>query len=398
MTVPSLIVPLVVLLASCSSPSPSANTVQLKDTTATQASALLQSNDLRVLPTVDSLDVINHAAIGCLRRFFAQKLLTDAPNDYWSTSDLDRCGPIDSELFYAEYDEKGELRYPPTLMSIRRTDVEDERILRVRWAAIDSGGAVNDARYVFDFLARRTAEGVRLFLPVEHNTRAWERRTVGTIQYILSPEHTFSVTEAQEQVAAIGRLSDFFGLEPFPITYYACTDPAELFRMKGFQHHVLMHTYPTGGRADTHDRVYAGNNKDIYTHEVVHLFSGRMFSDASPLLDEGLATLLGGSNEHNYAWHRANMARYLKEHPAMDLSQHCNTHLQEYTNGDTSIPYMIGALLCERVLRREGKAGLFQVLSRGSDPWPLLAPYGITPENLTVELVKEVGQPAPVFR
>lgn len=392
------VIGLFALLAACSSPSQPASTEPTVDNTATAPSNVLEGNDLGIGPGVDSSDAIDQASIACLRRFFAQKLLTDAVNDYWSAEDMERYGPADGELLYAEYDDKGDLHYLPALMSIRRTRTEDERVLRVRWATADSSGTPGDARYVFDFLARRTAEGVRLFFPLEYNTRNWERRTVGPVEYIISPEHIFSETEAREQVAAIDRLSDFFGVEPFPITYYACTDPAAIFRAKGFQHHVLMHTYASGGRADTHDRVYAGNNKAIYTHEIVHLFAQRVFSNAPDLLNEGLATLLGGSTEHDYAWHRANMARYLEGDQPADLGAYCNTHLQKYIDGETSVPYMIGALLCERVLRREGKAGLFRVFSAGSDPWPALIAYGITQETLTAELLKEVRQPVPELR
>ena len=108
------------------------------------------------------------------------------------------------------------------------------------------------------------------------------------------------------------------------------------------------------------------------------------------MLEEGLATLIGGSVGHDYAWHRANLERYLTADPSLDLRDRCTTTMRDYINEDTSVPYVIGAVLCEHILRRGGKEGFLQVMSEGVDLWPALARYGITPETLTRELRKEL--------
>ena len=102
-------------------------------------------------------------------------------------------------LRYAEFDSVGDPRYRPTLLHIRPTEVAEERILTVRWARTDSTGVATDVRYVFDFLARRTADGVRLATPVDHLSRGWKTRQVGTVRYIISPQHVFSPEQAEEQ-------------------------------------------------------------------------------------------------------------------------------------------------------------------------------------------------------
>ena len=246
------------------------------------------------------------------------------------------------------------------------------------------------AKYLFAFLVRSTAEGARLSLPLEHNTASWERRTVGTVTYIISPRHAFNAAEAEEQRRVIERLSAFFEVPAFPITYYSYAGPADLYAARGFLRHPLMHTLASGGMVDGTNNVHSGNNKDIYTHEVVHLFSQSRTKEPPALLEEGLATLIGGSVEHDYAWHRANLQRYLAADPSLDLRDRCTTTMRDYINVDTSVPYVIGAVLCEHILRRDGKAGLLHVMSEGVDPWPALARYGITPETLTKELRKEL--------
>ena len=359
-------------------------------------SNVLTVADIRIAAEVDTTNAANLDAVNCLRRYLTRKMDPEAPNDYWYAPDdlsrpsgMEHYGGPYAELRYAEYDSVGDLRYRPTVLEARAAG-EGELQLKVMWSEQTGTPDTSGAKYMFEFLVRSTAEGARLSLPLEHNTASWERRTVGTVTYILSPRHVFDPAEAEEQRSMIERLSAFFEVPTFPITYYSYAGPADLYAARGFLVHPLMHTLASGGMVDGTNNVHSGNNKDIYTHEVVHLFSQSRTKEPPPLLEEGLATLIGGSVEHDYAWYRTNLQRYLATDPSLDLRDRCTTTMRDYINADTSVPYVIGAVLCERILRRDGKAGLFQVMSEGVDPWPALARYGITPETLTRELRKEL--------
>lgn len=356
-------------------------------------SNVLTVADIRIAPGVDTTHAATLEAVNCLRRFLTRKMDPEAPNDFWYEPDIEHYGGPYAELRYAEYDSVGDLRYFPTLLEARPA-LEDGLLLKVMWSDANGTPDLSKARYAFEFLVRSTAEGARLALPLEYNTASWERRTAGKVTYIISPRHVFNPAEAEEQRMMIDRLSTFFDVPPFPITFYSYTGPADLYATRGFLQHPLMHTLQSGGMVDGTNNVHSGNNKDIYTHEVVHLFSHRKIKDPPNLLEEGLATLIGGSVEHDYAWHRANLKRYLDADSTLDLRDRCTTTVRDDIYEDTSVPYVIGAVLCERILRRDGEAGLFQVMAEGADPWPALARYGITPETLTRELRKEL-EPEP---
>lgn len=385
--------PLLLLLIGCTA-KPQATAPVVEEV----HSNLLTVADIRIAPGVDTTDLATLDAINCLRRFLTHKMDPEAPNDYWYASDYEHYGGPYAELRYAEFDSVGDLRYRPTVLEARSAG-EDGLLLNVMWSdepVPPYGGTLNGgtpdlstAQYAFEFLVRSTAEGARLSLPLEHNTASWERRTVGPITYIISPRHVFHPAEAEEMRGMIERLSTFFEVPPFPITFYSYAGPADLFAAKGFLQHPLM-TLASGGMVDGTNNVHSGNDRDIYVHEVVHLFSHHRKHVGANLLEEGLATLIGGSVEHDYAWHRANLKRYLAADPSLDLRDRCTTTMRDYINEDTSVPYVIGAVLCERILRRDGKQGLFRVMSDGEDPWPALARYGITPETLTAELRKEL--------
>ena len=353
---------------------------------------VLAGKHLSVWPTVDTTDAVNREAIDRLRCFFDQKHQTEAPGDFWYAGDMKRYVKPYNDLLYVEYDSVGDLKFLPTLIRISHIR-KDDRLLTVKWADPEGAGSAADVPYVFDFHVRRTPNGMRLSLPLEHNTELWERHDLGTLHYIVSPAHRFDPVQAQEQADAIQDLAEFFNVEPFPINFYLFMDPSELFRARGFQVHPRMFTHPTGGMVDAGENVYSGNNKEVYTHEIVHLFTERKFDDRSDLLEEGLATLLGGSGEHPYAWHRDNLRRHLQADPTMDLSERLDPYVQYYINEHTNVPYVIGAILCEKIIREQGKEVLYDVITLNKDPWPALADLGISKSELTQVLLQELEKP-----
>lgn len=353
-------------------------------------SPLLTVADIRIADSVDTTHAATLEAVNCLRRFLTRKMDPEAPNDFWYAPDIEDYGGPYAELRYAEYDSVGDLRYYPTVLEARAAG-EGQLLLKVMWSDVPGTLDLSTAKYAFEFLVRYTEEGARLALPLQHNTAHWERRTVGHVTYIISPRHVFNPAEAEEQRVMIERLSAFFGVPPFPINFYSYAGAADLFTSKGYLRHPLIGEINSGGMVDGKNNVHSGNDKDIYTHEVVHLFSQHRTKERPNLLEEGLATLIGGSGEQDYVWHRTNLQRYLAADATLDLRDRCNTVMRDYINEDTSVPYVIGAVLCERILRRDGKEALFRVMAEGEDPWPALARYGITPETLTAELRKELA-------
>jgi hypothetical protein len=337
----------------------------------------LIASDLRVWRTVDTTDVQAQADVACLRRFFVHKMDPNAAQDFWWQADVETYVRPYEDLLYTEYDSEATLRYLPTLME-RRPLPNGDRLLRVKWAATDSTGKAEEVRQVFGFLARDTPEGVRLAMPLEWNTATWERQQVGRITYIVSPLRRIDAAVAHAQLQDVEGLGRFFGIAPFPITFYSFRDPAELFRARGFELHPAMYNHATGGRLDHGGQVYSGNNSERYTHEVVHAFIFRSLGRSGmDLLHEGLATWLGGSNEHPYAWHRAQLQRMLAEQPDRDLSKDLNVYNSTYYADETNVAYTIGALVVEHILRTAGKEALFALFAEEYTDLSALEEHGI---------------------
>ena len=70
---------------------------------------------------------------------------------------------------------------------------------------------------------------------------------------------------------------------------------------------------------------------------------------------------------------------------------------QLFIDNDTNVPYAIGAVLCEHILRKAGKEGLFNVLASGADPWPMLAEFGVQKAEIGALIRHELELPILVM-
>ncbi len=120
--------------------------------------------------------------------------------------------------------------------------------------------------------------------------------------------------------------------------------------------------------ADTYNQlIYAGNNSEYYPHEVVHLYTHAKFPRQSHhWADEGIAALIGGSTGYDIEWHWEKLRRFVLENPdyKMDNLIDLQTNIP---NGEfiTDFRYPIGALICQKIMEKEGMKGIFEALQAG---------------------------------
>lgn len=346
---------------------------------------------LSLATTLAFRDSTEEKSVEPLYRFFERKMYPLENQDFWLDSDIAYYKKPFDQVRYVEYDSEGKLIYHPTLLHITPLS-NGEKLLRVRWASVDEKGNTDKVRYVFEFLSVPTDQGYRLKSPIAHKTRNFTQIQYGPISYRVSPKHQFDPKVAQEQLDNLNTLSAFFAVETFPLTFYSCQDPSDLFRAQGFLLHPLMYKHETGGMVDWAENVWSGNNRDEYTHEIVHVFTKRKFGYRHNLMDEGLATLLGGSNGHGYTHHRQFFAKYLKQEPELDMTEYLVTTIPAYLKEDTNIPYVIGALICEHILEEAGKVELFEIMSSKEDPWLRLAKFGLGKDEINRTLRERLSK------
>lgn len=343
---------------------------------------------LSLRPYLKPKDNFEEQTIKVLENFFKTKNETPAENEYWASSDFKKYNYPFRDIFDIEVNDTIKNFFQPQLIEIIETNNEGERLLKISFI-----GHVNNQpfiRGIFNILAiQENDKDIKLKRPLDYFTRNWEQQTIGNVKYVFPPYKKLDMQEVERQKSVESKLGEYFDLEPINVTYYSSTNPEELFRIKGFDYNPMMYISKDGGFAEG-DILFSGNNSEYYAHELVHIYAQKKFPKIPILLDEGFAMLLGGSGIHEYEWHRKKLKNYLIENPDFDLAVYVEPYEYKYIDNETSVPYMVGALICEHILRKHGKEKLFEFFENNTDLWNNLKSIGIDKENIDLKLKNEL--------
>lgn len=220
-----------------------------------------------------------------------------------------------------------------------------------------------------------------------------------SINYVISPYRNANQIEITQQQSDINKLCDFLNTKPINITYYSCINPKELFEIKGFDYNIMMYADKSGGLAELGNIIFSGNNSEIYTHEIVHIYTNNLYPKIDKFIDEGFATYIAGSGKYDYEWHRNKLTKFISQNPNHDFKNHLDPYERLYFEDETSIPYLTSALICERTKRIYGKEKLLEILQAEGELWQILKKVGLTKQNTNAELRKELALPlTPVWK
>lgn len=279
------------------------------------------------------------------------------------------------------------------MLEIIATEKTNDKILKIAFIGHYGETQENQLKSIYNLIAHIHKDKILLSRYLDYATRNWNTVNKGSLIYKLSPNRSANETEIIKQQKGIEKLCKFFKCNPIPITYYSCVNPKELFEIKGFDYNPMMYVDKSGGLADHGNIIFSGNNSEVYTHEIIHLYTNNLFPNINKFIDEGIATLMGGSGIYPYKWHRNKLAQFLKENKEYNLAEHTDAYERIYFESETSIPYMTSALILERTWRIYGKEKLVELLRSGEDLWTTYKTIGLTKNNINSELRKEIKLP-----
>lgn len=350
---------------------------------------VIKEYSFSISPSVDKRDADNQKVISILNGFLKTKNNSLSENEYWLSTDFDRYVYPYADIYKIESSRHGANYFKPSLMELVPISY-DEKLLKVAFIGVDPNTSETVIRCIYNIVAVKHNTEWKLKRATDHQTKDWHTKKVNSITYRYPKGKNINPKEIDLQAADIESIGEFFETSPIPITYYSCYSPKQVFEVKGFDYLPNMFFSKTGGMADKGNIIYSGNNSEYYTHEIVHIYIEDLFKHTHGLLNEGMATYIGGSGTYNYEWHRQQFAAYM-DTASIDLSEHTNPYEKLYAaNDETLVPYMLGALICERTYRIYGKDKLFELMNTGTDLWAKLNRVGLTQQNLTKEIIKEL--------
>ncbi|UPT65555.1 MAG: hypothetical protein M0D57_13530 [Sphingobacteriales bacterium JAD_PAG50586_3] len=353
---------------------------------------------LSVSPIIDKTSKVNNLIINALTDFLNTKNYSLIENKNWVRSDFEKYVYPYLDIYTIENSKFGKGFYKPTLVEIIPTEKTNQKIIKIAFIGHNSETQELQLKTIYNVIANINQDTILFSRYLDHATEKWHIVNKNSLTYKISPNKTTNKTQIAQQQIDIKHICKFLKCDAIPITYYSCINPKELFEIKGFDYTPMMYIDKTGGLADYGNIIFSGNNAEIYTHEIVHIYTSKLFPKIDKFIDEGLATYMAGSGKFDYKWHRNKLDKFLTENPNYNLAEHTDAYERIYFESETSIPYLTSALILERTLRIYGKDKLLDLLKSEKDLWTSLEIVGVTKENINTELRKEVKLPlTPVW-
>jgi hypothetical protein len=352
-----------------------------------------QYPSITLSPRIAAQDSNLSKLIPALYAFLSTKdtLLVNHP--LWDSNEFSTMIYPYQDILQIEASKHGKYFYRPTLMEMIPDTTQRTFVLKIGFLGHRNNPDENQIKAIYNLFAHIGPDNQVKFSTVHgKRTRDWSVTQRGCITYRHPPGMELQELEAKRQLEDIELICELFQCAPIPITYYSCKSPADILYIRGFDYHPMMYVHNTGGQAAPGARVYSGNHSDFYTHEIVHVYTAKLYPNIPDFLDEGLATWIGGSGKMEYAWHRQKMQKLLRENPEFKFTDHLEIYDRQYYEHDTPISYMTTALVCEYITSHFGQAKLFSLFGVEGTYWDILKMVGLTPENLDDELKRQLNK------
>jgi hypothetical protein len=348
---------------------------------------------LTVSPVIDKTGTTNQLIIETLAEFLKSKNSSLTGNKYWLRSDFQKYIYPYFDIYNIEKSKYGNDFFRPTLMEIIQTENPNQKILKIAFIGHNKETNENQLKSIYNIIANIKQGQIKLSRYLDYVTQNWQTVNKNSLTYKISPNKKINQIEINKQQQEIEKTCKFFNCHQIPITYYSCISPKEIFEIKGFDYNPMMYIDKTGGLADFGNIIFSGNNSEIYTHEIVHIYTNSLFPKIDKFIDEGLATFIAGSGKFAYEWHRTKLEKFFTENKNYNIAEHTDPFERIYYNNETSIPYLTSALILERTMRIYGKNKIIELLKSESELWTTLKTVGLTKENINEELRKEIKLP-----
>ncbi|MCX6140989.1 MAG: hypothetical protein NTX15_09210 [Candidatus Kapabacteria bacterium] len=207
------------------------------------------------------------------------------------------------------------------------------------------------------FVSREDATGLQGWMlddALSRSMASWDTTRVGFVTYVHPKELPVDTARANEVMPFCRTIASRFGQpEPAAITILLSGSRDELCQILGVEYYAFP---PKAISFPQASLIIESEAEVFHPHELVHLVF-RDFDRAHPILREGLATLLGGSGLLDYY---GALDEYLKQRSHGRIPSFVELFTAD--DLDQSDEYILGAVICDRVLRIHGMAALLEML------------------------------------
>lgn len=197
---------------------------------------------------------------------------------------------------------------------------------------------------------------------IYHHTKEWKTHKQSNIKYVYTPSFKLKKIEVKKVEKFYNKLCEVFNVTPEPITYFIAEDCDAIYTLLGYDFFISKGMGNECGYFESENNfIFATKTGGAnHYHELTH-FINKFYPNANSLLLTGLSAYISKDKAHfgkPLEYHIKRVNEYLQSHPHIDLS---NPFEFNYIDEETNPQYVIGALLCDLIIEKEGKDGLLKV-------------------------------------
>lgn len=196
---------------------------------------------------------------------------------------------------------------------------------------------------------------------IYHHTEEWKTYKQSNIKYIYTPSFKLPQHEVKKAERFYNKLCEVFKVTPEPITYFIAEDCDAIYTLLGYDFFISKGIGNECGYFESDNNFVFATKKGgaNHYHELTH-FINKFYPNANSLLLTGLSAYISKDKAHfgkPLSYHIKRVNEYLQSNPHIDLSDPFEFY---YMDEKTNPQYVIGALLCDLIIEKEGKDGLLK--------------------------------------
>ncbi len=240
--------------------------------------------------------------------------------------------------------------YKPTVLTILPVIAHQKYIIKISYMGVSEQKTVK-LRLIYTLIAKKIIDDYYFFNAIDFNVRHWSEKQVGSIHYIFP--NKLNITKARLMDRFNRMLASKFSTQLIPVSYYRCDDPEQLLKMMGFDYITNMYLSTSGGFAQPGNNIIlAGNNSEIYQHELVHFYTNKIFKNTNRIINEGYATYMGGTGGWTLEQTKLLANKYLNQNLDCDIKK----VFVNFDRVEHNIPftYIASGLICKDIETKYG--------------------------------------------
>lgn len=325
-----------------------------------------QNIDLRISARVDTTIVAHKKIYHLYKNYLNAKKDNLNESLFWAQQDVEKSLEFKKEhinnadeMMFSGYSPKDFLGYySPIILQIDRIN-EDRYQIKTIFSknCVEIGkekynpDSITKLYVVKDKNGNFKLENTRIY-----DTRNWKKYNYKFIKYIVHPSVNFNKKEAKQAIKFCKNLIKEFGLSEIPFTYYLTSNSDDMLRLFNFEY-IL--SYSTGRTYIAEKEIYTSHSNANYPHEFVHLLFPKTKHVRPMIINEGLATWLGGpSYDESFENGLLKFSLEIKN-KAVTLNDIIEN---KYRNPFDNNPiYLSGGVICKLIYEKHGVAGIWEI-------------------------------------